>query len=160
MLVMTPVSSPSLLAWCASCFGIPYICFALRSVFPHSYCILLNYSVICWVACCLNWPWRLADWKVCFTLATTVQIEHYHCVLLYLSPLGPGIQRQGTADSSQPLISSDCVCQCNETPNSVPSTCQSETETQRHAYTHLFFSTPRDKSQSNTTCSVSPSLFV
>ena len=53
------------------------------------------------------------------------------------SLLGPSIQRQGTADCGQSLICSDCLCQCNETPDCIPSSsCEAHTHTHTYKLTH------------------------
>lgn len=43
--------------------------------------------------------------------------------------LGSGIQGQGSPDGGQPLVSSDCVSECNETSDFLPYASQSETKT-------------------------------
>ena len=80
------------------------------------------------------------------------------CIIPCTSHSGPGFQRQSTTDSSQPLISSDCVCQCNETPDSLPSTSQGETYTDRHTNTSVLFYL-MDQSLSNTIFSFPLSFF-
>lgn len=51
------------------------------------------------------------------------------CTYYIFFCLGSGIQGQGTPDGGQPLISSDCVSECNETSDFLPSASQSETKT-------------------------------
>ena len=68
-------------------------------------------------------------WNDNLEIMRNLNMGHFNSVLLCLCVSGPGIQRQGTADSGKPVVSSDCVCKCNETSDSLPSTSQSETKT-------------------------------
>lgn len=123
--VMAPVSA-------TLCFGTPV--FALHFVLsflifnramPHNLLIHDNVWYISWLA--------IFSSKVFTRLASLLDIfktKQRDCAFL----LGPSIQRQGTADSGQPLLCSDCLCQCNETPDSIPS---SSCETHSNTHTQL-----------------------
>lgn len=91
---------------------------------PHNLLIQDNVWYISWLA--------IFSSKVFTCLASVLwgfKMKQHDCAFL----LGPSIQRQGTADSGQPLLCSDCLCQCNETPDSIPSSsCEKNSSTHSH----------------------------